>query len=49
MKFRVWALLPDRTPRGSGWSLVARGLSEEEAEVFRRSLLFPVHVEPEPN
>ena len=49
MKFRAWALLPDRTPRGSGWSLVARGLSKGEAEAFRRYFLFPVHVEPEPD
>jgi len=43
--YRVWAYLPDSSVRGAGWSLVALGVSREEAEVYRSTFRHPVHVE----
>lgn len=43
--YRVWAYLPDSSIRGAGWSLVALGVSREEAEVYRSTFRHSVHIE----
>lgn len=45
MRYRVWARLPQL--QGTGWSCVARWLTEEEANVYRRTFVFDVRVEPD--
>lgn len=45
-KYHVWALLPDKGPKGSGWSLIAPAVTEEQANVYAETLAFPVRVEP---
>ena len=45
MKYNVWANLPDSSIKGSGWSLVARDVSEEQADVYRETFRFPTNVE----
>ena len=43
--YRVWAYLPDSSNRGAGWSLVALGVSREEADVYRSTFRHLVHIE----
>lgn len=43
--YDVWALMPDKSDRGHGWSrLNSRPLDEREAEVYRATLGFRVRV-----
>lgn len=44
--FDVWAQMPQVVNRVRPWSLVAAGVSEEQAETYRATFLFPLHVEP---
>lgn len=40
----VWMLMPDKA---SGWSRVAGGLAQEDAERFAAAMLFPARAMPD--
>src|SRR5690606_41745930 len=44
-KYHVWALLPDKGPKGSGWSLITPEVTEEQANVYVETLACPVRME----
>lgn len=43
--FNVWMQLPAFVGNRRPWSLVAQGITEEQADTLRATLLFPLHVE----
>ena len=48
MTYMVWIAVP--IPRGANmrpWSLIAKGLTEEQARVYRDTCVFDVSVQPE--
>lgn len=45
MTFNVWAAMPQYTNGKRPWSLIARDVSEVQAESYRQTFLFPLHIE----
>jgi hypothetical protein len=43
--FNVWMQLPQFVNNKRPWSLIAQNITAEQAEVYRSTLLFPVHIE----
>lgn len=41
----VWARMADRSPKGTGWTMVARDVTTEQADAYTSTFLFQVHVE----
>ncbi|QUH01421.1 hypothetical protein HUO13_11915 [Saccharopolyspora erythraea] len=44
--YAVWMQIPNE-PQKTPWSNIARGVTAEEADVYRRTCFFPIHVEEE--